>query len=275
MKTFFEIIPETINSEECSLICEVSDEGVSFCIKNVKEQKFIGVAVYNFDKSHSMAGYHIALQILFNTKAYLSKPFQKTTVVYSLPEATLIPFQLFNSRSVSDSLQLLFGNLHPDATECTDLVTETEYYIGYRVRNDLFKIIETQFPDHISWHQYSTMLGTYKLEENKMFVLFYSYKIVVSLFVEGKCRLVNSFNYQVVEDVSYFLLSILKINNIENIPVELSGFIEKDSSLYLEIYKYFKDVSFAPFPSFCEYSEDIQHFPAHYFSHLFLLDPCG
>lgn len=275
MKTFFEIIPDSFDSEECSLICEISDEGVSFCIKNMKEQKFIGVAVYNFDKGHSQAGFHIALQILFNTKPYLSKNYQKTTVVYSIPEATLIPFQLFNSRSVSDSLKLLFGNLHPDVTECTDLVTEAKYYIGYRVRNDLFRIIENQFPQHISWHQYSTMLGNYKLEQNKMFVLFYSYKMVVSLFVNGKCRLINCYNYQVAEDASYYLLSILKHNGIENISVELSGFIEKDSSLYLELYKYFKDITFASLPAFCEYSEDLLHYPPHYFSHLFLLDPCG
>lgn len=108
-----------------------------------------------------------------------------------------------------------------------------------------------------------------------MYVIFYSYKMIVSLFVEGKCLLINSYDYQYAEDVSYYLLSIREENNIDNIALEVSGFIEKNSTLYNELYKYFKDISFARLSPLCEYSEDILHYPSHYFCHLFDLDPCG
>jgi hypothetical protein len=275
MKTFFEIIPESFYEEDCALICELSEEGVSFCIKDVKEHKFIGAAVYNFDKSRPSAGFHIALKILFNTKPFLSRNYQKVTVVYSIPESTLIPFQLFDSTTASNALNLLFGNLSSDFLEVTDIITESGYYNCFRIRNDIQRVVDEQFPNRVSWHQYSLLLGRNPSGKSNMYVIFYSYKMVVSLFVNGKCRLINTYRYQIAEDVSYYLLALRQQNKVENIPVEVSGFIEKDSSLYTELYKYFQDITFAPLPSFCEYGESLSQYPAHYFSHLFELDPCG
>lgn len=275
MKTFFEIIPESFYEEDCALTCEVSDEGVGFCIKDLKEQKFIGVAVYNFDKSRPSAGFHIALKILFNTKPFLSKNYQKVTVVYSTPESVLIPFQLFDSTTADNALNLLFGNLTNGYSEVTDIITESGYYNCFRVRNDVQKVVEEQFPVRMSWHQYSLLLGKAPAAKSRICVIFYSYKMVVSLFVDGQCRLVNTYKYQFAEDVSYYLLAMREQNNVADIPVEVSGFIEKESSLYAELYKYFKEIIFAPLPAFCEYGDSLIQYPAHYFSHLFELDPCG
>lgn len=275
MKTFFEIIPESFSEDDCALVCEVSDEGVSFCIKDVKEHKFIGVAVYNFDKNRPSAGLHIALKILFNTKPFLSRNYQKVTVVYSVAESALIPFQLFDSTTAHNALNLLFGNLCADCSEVTDIITESGYYNCFRIRNDVQKVMDEQFPARVSWHQYSLLIGRTPAGKNRMYVIFYSYKMVVTLFVDGKCRLVNSYRYQFAEDVSYYLLAMREQNNIDDLPVEVSGFIEKESSLYAELYKYFKEIVFAPLPPFCENGENLAQYPTHYFSHLFELDPCG
>lgn len=275
MKTFFEIIPESFYEEDCALICEISDEGAGFCIKDLKEQKYIGVAVYNFDKSRPIAGFHIALKILFNTKPFLSKNYQKVTVVFSTSESVLIPFQLFDSTTVGNALSLLFGNLTVEYSESTDIITESGYYNCFRIRNDVQKVMDEHFPVRTSWHQYSLLLGRGPVAKSRMYVIFYSYKMVVSLFVDGKCRLVNTYKYQFAEDVSYYLLAVRGQNNVEDIPIEVSGFIEKESSLYAELYKYFKEIVFAPLPPFCEYGENLTQYPAHYFSHLFELDPCG
>jgi len=275
MKTFFEIIPDSYSEEDCLLVCEISNEGVSFCIKNEKEHKYIGVAVYGFDKNRPRSDFNHAFQMLFNTKPFLSRGYRKTTVVFSTSESTLIPFQMFDSTTAGDSLRLLYGDLISDCTALTDLVSEKGYFNSYRVRNDIYKIIEEQFPNRVSWHQYSLLLGRYSSEKNKMYIIFYSYKMVVTLFVDGKCHLINTYDYQYAEDVSYYLLALLQQYNIENIFIEVSGFIEKDSSLYIELYKYFTDIDFASLPAFCEYSDEILHYPPHYFSHLFELDPCG
>ena len=61
---------------------------------------------------------------------------------------------------------------------------------------------------------------------------------------------------------------------IENIPVEISGMIERNSALSLEIHKYFNSVSFAELPAGSNYSEKITKHPSHYFSYIFAVDSC-
>lgn len=274
MKTFFEILPDSYYKEDCSLTCELSHEGISFSIKDINDQKFVGVGVYHFDKSRPQAGFPIALQILFNSKPAFAGSFRQTTIVYSIEESVLIPFQLYRSDTCSSAVDLLFGDNASQSEYLTDIVTESGYYNCFRIRKDVMEVLNKQFPDARQWHQYSGLLGSHSAVEPKMQVLFYSYKMVVGVFVEGKCLLLNSYPFQNAQDVSYYLLSIRKMLGIEHISLEVAGFIEQKSSLYNELYKYFLDISFQPLPSICEFSDEILQFPAHYFSHLFRLDTC-
>lgn len=275
MKSIFEILPSTYYAEDCSFSCEVSHEGVSFAIKNESDQKYIGVGVYHFDKSRPKAGFPIALQILFNSKAQFQKAYKKTTIVYSLQESALIPFQLFKSNTCPRAVDLIFGDNELPSEYLTDIVTESGYYNCFRIRKETLEVINAQFPNARQWHQYSGLLGSYSSKDTKMFVIFYSYKMVVSVFSEGKCLLINTYSFQNAQDVAYYLLVVKKMLDLNNIPLEVAGFIEQKSSLYQELYKYFVDISFQPFPSQCDFSDEIRQFPEHYFSHLFRMDACG
>ncbi len=274
MKTFFEILPASYFPEDCSLTCEVSHEGISFTIKNMDDQKFVGVGVYHFDKTRPQAGFPIALQILFNSKAQFGGKFKKTTIVYSIQESVLIPFPLYRSDTSASAVDLLFGDNSFQSEYLTDIVTEAGYYNCFRIRRDMFEVISKQFPDAQHWHLYSGLLGGYSSAEPKMQVTFYTYKMVVSVFDKKKCLLLNSYPFQNAQDVSYYLLSIRKMLGLEDIPLEVSGFIEQKSSLYNELYKYFLNITFQQLPSICEFTEEIIQFPSHYFSHLFRLDTC-
>lgn len=274
MKTFFEILPTSYFPEDCSLTCELSHEGISFTIKKINDQKFVGVGVYHFDKSRPQAGFPIALQILFNSKPSFTGKFRKTNIVYSLEESVLIPFQLYKSDTCTSAVDLLFGDNASQSEYLTDIVTESGYYNCFRIRKDILEVLNMQFPGALHWHQYSGLLGSYSSSEPKMLVVFYTYKMVVSVFKNGKCLLLNSYSFQNAQDVSYFLLSIRKMVGIDDIPLEVAGFIEQKSSLYNELYKYFLNISFQPLPSICEFNDEIMQFPSHYFSHLFRLDTC-
>ncbi len=275
MKTYFEIIPASHYGEDCSLICEVSYEGISFAIKHEGDQKYIGLAVYHFDKSRPLVGYPIALEILFNSKSYLSKNYKKVSVVYSVPESVLIPFALYNSSTVGNAINLLYGDADSSGKIETDVISESQYYNCYRVGNGMAEVFEKYFPNASHWHQYSNLLGDAVNSKGKMQVIFYSYKLVVALYQNGKCLLVNTFPYQSVQDVSYYLLSVRNVFSLEDIDLEVSGYIEQESSLFQELYKYFTSISFKALPPFCEFTDEILQYPSHYFSHLFALDVCG
>ena len=91
----------------------------------------------------------------------------------------------------------------------------------------------------------------------------------------GSLLFINTFSYNTNEDVLYILLNTCQQFEAENIAVEISGMIEINSILAEEIYKYFSSVSFAKLPAGCNFSEEIQRLPSHYFSYLFETDVCG
>ncbi len=242
MKTLFEILPSSIDSENSTLICELSNEGVSFVLKNEEENSFLGVAVYQFDKSRPQAGYSIALQILFHQKEWLTKKFNKTFIIYSTPESVLVPFSLYDSAQNEAVLNLVHGDLHSQETILSDLITEQQVYNIFRIPTQIYNAVQNQFFNVKSMHQYSRILKQKAPEKDKLTVIFYTQKMVISLFKEGKYHLINSFTFRTAEEVSYII--------------------------------YFTNISFYDNPKGCSYPTELSDYPAHYFSHIFALDPC-
>lgn len=274
MKTLFEILPSSMDTENCSLICELSTEGVSCAVKSEEENSFVGMANYHFDISRPQVGFSIALQILFHQKEWLSQRFKKASMFYSVAESVLVPFSLYDSTQNNEVLNLVHGDLQNPSTVLTDVITEQEVYNIFRVPTQVYNAVQSQFPNINSSHQYSALLKQKMLDGNKLAVIFYSQKIVVSLFKDGKYHLFNSFNYRTAEDVSYTLLNICQQFETPDIDLEISGLLEKDSALFKEVYKYFTNITFASLPSDCIYSDEILQYPSHYFSPIFALDTC-
>lgn len=275
MRTLFEIIPATFYAEDCSLICQLNYDDFSCVIKNETDQEYLGVAVYHFENSRPKSSFSIALRLLLNSKDFLTRKFQRNVITFSVDESALIPYALYDRAKCSAALNLLHGDLDVDATILTDVVAEHSVYNAFRVNNDVYHLLKEYFPEAEMWHQYSALINLEARQLNKLYVTFQSHHMRVCLFLSGKCQLVNRYSYQRAEDVSYMLLNICQQFQAEDIELEISGFIEKDSSLYLELHKYFRNISFADLPELCQFREELLQYPAHYFTHLYALDVCG
>ena len=77
-------------------------------------------------------------------------------------------------------------------------------------------------------------------------------------------------------DVLYYLLKICSGFSIsqKEVKLVLSGFLEKQSLLYRELYNYFVRVSFQQIPDFIKLSRSFNEYPAWFFSSLFNLATC-
>ena len=85
--------------------------------------------------------------------------------------------------------------------------------------------------------------------------------------------LVQTFSFQTPLDVVYVLLKIsaeMDLNQ-EETPVILSGFIEKKSDIYKELYNYFIDLRFLTLPA---HSLPENQHPSHFFASLYNLATC-
>lgn len=274
MRTVFEILPTTLDEEKCTLLCEVNNEGFSYVIKENDNQFCTGLGIYHYDKTKPPVGLPIDLQILFHQKDIFAMKFKRVKIVYSFPQSVLIPFSMYNSEKTSTVMNMMHGDLHSNETLLSDVIPSQYYYNSYRIPAALYEVVQKQFPMAVSMHQYTLLLKSSSEQTEKLSVIFYTQKIIVCLFWNGKYQLVNSFNYYSSEDVSYTLLNICHQFNIKNIHLEISGLIEENSALYKEIYKFFNDIQFASLPAANNYSEEIIKYPAHYFSNIFAIDSC-
>jgi len=274
MKALFEILPGSVDAAKCILACEISDESFAYAIKNVEQNMYVALAVYQFEKGTDRNDYGNVLQEVIQAQPLLSGNFKKVYVVYSYAESVLIPFALYSSLENENVINLVHGDIQNHTSIHTDLITESGVYNAYRVAAPVHHAFQSIFPGAVNMHQYSVLLKQPRLNEDKLSVIFYPQRIVLKLDKQGQTELVNSFCYQAAEDVSYILLNTCTQFNVENIPVEVSGLIDKDSALYKEIYKYFETVDFASLPAGSNFVEEITQQPAHYFSHIFAIDSC-
>ena len=274
MKAVFEILPDSVDAGKSILVCEISNEGFSYAIKNTRQNTYVALALFHFDKSAKSIDYGQVLQNTIQKQLLLSGNFKKVFIMYSFGESVLIPVALYSSPENKNVLNLIHGDIENDVSILTDIIVDNGIYNTYRVPAPIFKVFKSKFPDAVNRHQYSVLLEQLPAKEDKLFIIFYPQKIVLKLDKNGRTELINSFYYNNAEDVSYILLNVCKQFEVENIPIEVSGLIEKDSALYKEIYKYFESVSFASLPAGSSYSEEITQHPSHYFSHIFAVDPC-
>jgi Protein of unknown function (DUF3822) len=274
MKALFEILPGGVDAAQCVLVCEVSNEGFSYAIKDDEQNRYVAIAVFHFDKGTGREAYGNILGELIQSQPLLSENFRKVYVMYSFAESVLIPFALYSSLENVNVLNLVHGDLQNHTSILTDLVTESGVYNAYRIDTPVINTLQSKFPDAVTMHQYSVLLRQPRSTEDKLSIIFYPQRIVVKLEKKGRTELVNSFRYNTAEDASYILLNSCRQFEIETIPIEVSGLIEKDSALYKEIYKYFEEVNFASLPANYTYVDEIIQQPSHYFSHIFAIDSC-
>lgn len=274
MRPVFEILPASFDAENCTLLCELNNEGFSYCIKDEVKNAFVGLAIYHYDKSKPPVGFPIALQIIFHQKKILSQHFKKIKIVYSLPQSVLIPFHMYNRENSSDIVNLMQGDLRQNETLLSDVITTQSMYNCYRISTSTYEALQSQFPQAESMHQYSLLLKEPATSENKLCIIFYTRKIIVSLIKDEKYQLVNSYSYRSPEDVGYILLNLCRQFDIQNIRLEVSGLLEENSALYKELYKFFTDINFKVFSEDSVVSEEIAKYPSHYFSYLFAIDSC-
>jgi hypothetical protein len=274
MNTVFEIMPSNYEPGDCSLICEVSNEGFSYCIKNEEARHFLGLAVYHFDSTKPAVGFPISLQVLFHQNEIFSKKFKKVCVVFSFPQSVLIPFSLYHHGKNKTLMDMMFGDVDDNNIILSDLISSQSLYNNYRLSAATVDMIKNQFPEASMSHQYSLLLKKPLDENDRLSIIFYTQKVVVHLVKERKHQLINSYHFTDEKDISYILLNICKQFEIKNIHLVLCGLIEKHSALYKEIYKYFDDIELQGFREGHQYSEEIASFPSHYFSHIFDADSC-
>ena len=115
-----------------------------------------------------------------------------------------------------------------------------------------------------------------KEEGQYLKAFFYTDKMIVLVCKKGQLQLIQTFEYHDSKDVAYNLLNCChQLNmNQDEVVLELTGLIEKQSDLYNELQKYFMNVSFDHMEDSIKITDELREYPLHYFSSLLKMAIC-
>lgn len=272
MKTAFKIPPET-GTESLHLLIEVGAEGMAFVYYHGNPIQVEGLFIYQYDQPELSASFADDLKIFLQNEALPS--FDKCSVCYNFKETTLVPNLYFDEAATSDILNLLYGTNSGTESFVQD-VNGIQAKLLYRISQNMIAVLKHTIPNANYFHATALQLSFLKSDTPLLYAIIYQQHAKVFLFKNGEVQLQQSFHYSTPTDVAYFLLNVCEQHQVaaDSMPLHLAGFIDQQSNLYDELYKYFMQIGFDHEYNEISVAESITKYPAHFFSHYFQMIPC-
>jgi len=226
--------------EECHLSIQLGLNGFSFCIRNDKE--ILGLEAYDLAISQ--------IEAKLAQISWLKENFASNELCFTTKKHTLIPNPIFDSNQKEKYLS--FNHKKTDAlTILTDAIRPLDCQLVYGVSKAEQEIIQSYFPKASLKHLCTTYIP-FLLSENKnkneqKMIANLSYnQLQLSLIDHSTFKYYNVFNFKNAHDCMYFILFAfeqLELNP-EEVILELTGNVNKDSEFFELAYTYIRHVKF-------------------------------
>ena len=264
---------------QCRLLMEVNANSFSYVLLNLRGMRPMAIKFFQWNQFKTELLEDVLREIIEEDELLAVNP-EETFLVYNFPESNLVPEKLFNMDANKPLTELVYGDVDKNLI-LSEKIPWWEFHNVYRIPTDAHRLLQQKFVAGKYWHFYSLQLKCHKMFTSReeafyIKVFFYPDKIVAMIFKKGKLQLVQSFSYQDSKDVSFHLLNCCQQlgMNQEEIVVELSGLVERDSTLYEELQKYFLHIVFEDIEDSIKMTDDLKEFPRHYFSSLLKMAIC-
>lgn len=200
--------------------------------------------------------------------------FNSCHIFFNFKECMLVPEQYFKEPAGATMLDCKFGAQPTDAI-FSEEVDGLNAINLYRVNDYIYNILNSRFLSAVFYHSHTLLIPFLKRQQEELFCTVSLHSIRVILFRDEKLQLVQYFDYSTPSDVAYHLMNTCSQHQVSpsEIKLTLTGFIDKDSILYEELYRYFLNIQIQEAGD-AELSGEVSGMPAHFFSHLISLVQC-
>lgn len=267
MNPVFEIMPEYLEPQYTNLYCEISEDSLTYFFQNAQDMQITGLSLYELPDRFSNADYNV--KDILDEKQILRKSYNKVNISYSFNEFTLIPYSMYSEDEKSVIMETMF---RPGTEKMilSDNLANLEIHNYYSVPLYIHYYVISHFPLAKFSHEVSNLIRNYKDQGTILSVIFHQRKMIYTLWKENNLQLSSSVFFISSEDVIYQLLNICKQFGLDNrVHLSVTGMMDADSALAKELRMYFSNISYTAHSS--KLADNLQHFPEHYFSHLFSL----
>ena len=218
----------------------------------------------------ALESYDISLPILVSKNQWLKNTFRSAHFIVENNRSTLIPALLFE-----ESEKETYFNFSQEAIEGEKIRIDRIDRIGavniFGVSEILQEEISSLLPGvnvcHISSFLIETLWMNFKnlVAEKKIFVFVRQADLNMLVFDNKQLVYSNAFHVRAPEDVVYFVIFVMEQLNLnpEEIPVTLLGNINRDSPEFDLLFRYIRNLDFAPRNEDLQLSHVFRDVPDH------------
>ena len=260
-----------VETDQSILLMEAGERYCCFGILDKSTRELTEYAYYIAHKSEEEL-----MSEIFVEHSVLNDAFKQYAVNFSNAECILVPESHYKFEDEKLHLRVIYG-INDKSIVKSSHIHQWKLHSVFRIPQYLHELLSHKFGEGKSWHNYSVQLKSIPEEEvDTLLVDFRTDEISVIVLKKNILQLAQTFTYAVPADVLYYLLKICGQFSLsqQDVKVELSGLIEKDSAIYRELYKYFLHLNFALIPGEIKLDIAFSEFPAHYFSSICKLATC-
>ncbi len=177
----------------------------------------------------------------------LREKYQHVFLCYDYPQSVMIPLHQYKQDDAKLMLQTMFGISGRDAV-VNEPVSGWQIYNVYAVPKDVYDWVYEHFPASNYWHTYTIGIKNAVITdfEGSLAADFRADDFSLVVTRGSKLLLTQTFPYTTPADFIYYLLDACRQFSFsqETVRIYLSGLIDKESSLYKELYQYFLHIRF-------------------------------
>jgi len=273
LKQLFHIDNGHSESGQQVLSLRLGEKHVAFAITNPTGTELYQLIYCTTDDQLTTGWNESELTALFTAYPLLATSFYRVKVVYDFPQSTLVSSQ-YNKQEDAGLLLTAASGPIGDSHVVSESIAEWQLNNIYAAPKAIREWISQKLPAATFMHQYSLGLKSINStgSAGTLAVDFRKNDFMILAVKGNTFLLAQTFEYAVPEDVLFYLLKTCQQFGLsqQQAELQLSGLIDQQSSLYNELYQYFKNSRFR------EPGWNIQSdYPSHFFTSLNDLAQCA
>lgn len=273
MRTAFKILPQSTTINGLNLLIELGWSNFSILYYTSQPLQLHGLQVFHFDKHSRTNTVYDALQKFLNSETLPADA--NVDICYNFRECSLVPTAFYQPEIQKEMLDCLYMP-DADAEVLASNLDSFNAHLIYRVPAKIRALLKERFPAAVSNHTQALVLPKLQSNGNILYCNVRQHTTRIVLFKDGQLQITNYYDFVTPTDVAYQLLNICTQFKVlpQDLVLSLSGFIDKNSNLYDELYKFFPELILET-PEAVTLAAAIEQYPLHFFSHLTRLLQCA
>jgi hypothetical protein len=216
---FLELFDETLDinsTESYELSVQASPYDLSFCILDTLRNKFVLLRSYEPEENNMYDA--DKLRDIISRDDFLTRRFKKTNLITPSPQSTLVPAALYDD-SKRDEYFTFNQILQEGNSILSNRLADPDIFVIFSLSNPFVEMLKMTFPDKIFLHQLNPLFryinsNRRSVSSNEVYIHFEKGYFDMVIFNQNSLKLCNTFYYQFVSDIQYFVLYVLKRMNI-------------------------------------------------------------